>query len=282
MKFILNIIKFIIAIVLTICIMALIVVNVTSSTILSKEFILNKLEETNYYANIYTAVKSDFENYIYQSGLDEEVLENIVTAEKVEKDTKTIINNIYDGTNETIDVTEIENNLNNNIENSLDYDISITQQKAIDTFIQKITEQYKQTITNTSYENTINMILNKVNNIVEKVNQISIIAIVVSAIIILVLSFKNLITGFMFISSAIMASGLFYIIANIIINTKVKIQNITILNDAISITLREILETVLGHLTTIGIISSIVGCVLIVIFAIVKSMKNKDSEFEEQ
>ena len=282
MKFVLNIIKFIIAIILTICIMALIVVNVTSSTILSKEFILNKLDETNYYANIYTAVKSDFENYIYQSGLDEEVLENIVTAEKVEQDTKTIINNIYDGANETVDVTEIENNLNNNIENSLDHDISITQQKAIDSFVEKITEQYKQTITNTSYENSINSILNKVNDIVGKVNQISIIGIIVSVIIILVLSFKDLIAGFMFVSSAIMASGLFYILANIIINTKVKIQNITILNDAISITLREILETILGNLTMIGIILSIVGCVLIVIFAIAKSMKNKDSEIEEQ
>ena len=71
--------------------------------------------------NIYTAVESDFENYIYQSGLDENVLENIVSLEKIENDTKTIINNLYDGTSETIDVTEIENNLNNNIQNSLDY-----------------------------------------------------------------------------------------------------------------------------------------------------------------
>ena len=94
MKVVLNIIKFILALILTVCIIAFIIVNVASSTILSKEFVLQKLDETNYYANTYTAVENDFENYIYQSGLDEEVLKDIVSPEKIENDTKIIINNI--------------------------------------------------------------------------------------------------------------------------------------------------------------------------------------------
>ena len=165
MKILLNIIKFIIAIILTICVITLIIVNIASSTILNKEFILGKLDETNYYANIYTAVKSDFENYIYQSGLDESVLENIVPAEKIENDTKIIINNIYDGTNEDVDVTEIETNLRNNIENSLDYNLSATQQRTVNEFINRITQQYKDTITKTSYEDSINNMLEKARNI---------------------------------------------------------------------------------------------------------------------
>ena len=282
MKVLLNIIKFIIAIILTICVIALIIVNVASSTILNKEFILGKLDETNYYANIYTAVKSDFENYIYQSGLDESVLENIVPAEKIESDTKIIINNIYDGTNEDVDVTEIETNLRNNIENSLDYNLSATQQRTVNEFINRITQQYKDTITKTSYEDSINNMLEKARNIVDKLQKVSIIGIAVSFLIIIILSIKNLIAGLMLIGSTLISSGVFYILVNMIINAKVKIQNITILNDAISISLREIISTILKNLTTIGITLSIIGFVIIIIFAIIRSSKKEERENVEQ
>lgn len=282
MKILLNIIKFIIAIILTICVITLIIVNIASSTILNKEFILGKFDETNYYANIYTAVKSDFENYIYQSGLDESVLENIVPAEKIESDTKTIINNIYDGTNEDVDVTEIETNLRNNIENSLDYNLSATQQRTVNEFINRITQQYKDTITKTSYEDSINNMLEKARNIVDKLQKVSIIGIAVSFLIIIILSIKNLIAGLMLIGSTLISSGVFYILVNMIINAKVKIQNITILNDAISISLREIISTILKNLTTIGITLSIVGFVIIIIFAIIRSSKKEERENVEQ
>lgn len=282
MKILLNIIKFIIAIILTICVITLIIVNIASSTILNKEFILGKLDETNYYANIYTAVKSDFENYIYQSGLDESVLENIVPAEKIESDTKIIINNIYDGTNEDVDVTEIETNLRNNIENSLDYNLSATQQRTVNEFINRITQQYKDTITKTSYEDSINNMLEKARNIVDKLQKVSIIGIAVSFLIIIILSIKNLIAGLMLIGSTLISSGVFYILVNMIINAKVKIQNITILNDAISISLREIISTILKNLTTIGITLSIIGFVIIIIFAIIRSSKKEERENVEQ
>ena len=282
MKVLLNIIKFIIAIILTICVIALIIVNVVSSTILNKEFILGKLDETNYYANIYTAVKSDFENYIYQSGLDESVLENIVPAEKIENDTKIIINNIYDGTNEEVDVTEIETNLKTNIENSLDHKLSATQQRTVDEFVKRITEQYKDTITKTSYENSINNMLEKAKNIVDKLQKVSIIGIAVSVLVIIILSIKDFMAGLMLTGSALMSSGVFYILVNILINSKVKIQNITILNDAISITLRDIISTILSNLTNIGIALSIIGFIIIIVFAIIKSIKKEKSENVEQ
>ncbi len=282
MKVVLNIIKFILALILTVCIIAFIIVNVASSTILSKEFVLQKLDETNYYANTYTAVENDFENYIYQSGLDEEVLKDIVSPEKIENDTKIIINNIYDGTEEQIDITEIETNLKNNIEESLDEKLSATQEKMVDEFINKITEQYQETITNTNYENTIHDILTKGNGFIEKIKQFSLIGMIVSAILILILSFRKIITGFMFVMSSIIASGAFYIITNIVINTKVKIQNITILNDAISISLREILTSILNTLTNTGILLTVIGVIALIIFAIISSYNQGKNRKEEQ
>ena len=59
MKVLLNIIKFIIITVLVICSIAMGILNIVSSTILEKEYIISKLEETNFYEETYELVKSN-------------------------------------------------------------------------------------------------------------------------------------------------------------------------------------------------------------------------------
>ena len=97
-----NIIRYILTIILTIAIIAFLLLKLAVSTVLSEQYILAKLDETDYYNKMFEYVKSSFENYIGQSGMDEEILENIVSKEKIEKDTKIILSNIYDGMNEEI------------------------------------------------------------------------------------------------------------------------------------------------------------------------------------
>ena len=131
-----TIIKYIVTIILAIAMIAYFFISLVSSTILSEQYILSKLDETNYYNKIYEYVKSNFENYIYQSGLEETVLEDVVSKEKIRKDTGIIISNLYDGLNQKIDTQEIRDNLNKNIKETLeDQDMTVTQQNAIDTFI---------------------------------------------------------------------------------------------------------------------------------------------------
>ena len=109
-----QIIRYILSISLTLSLIVLILVSLISSTILNEKYVLGKLEETNYYKNIYENVKSNFENYIYQSGLDEEVLDNIVSEEQVKEDTKTIISHIYNGIEEKLSGETIKQKLNEN------------------------------------------------------------------------------------------------------------------------------------------------------------------------
>ena len=61
-----------------------------------------------------------------------------------------------------------------------------------------------------------------------------------------------------------------------------KIQNITILNDAVSITLREVLTSILNTLTSTGIILTIIGVILLIIFAVISSYNQKRIENIEQ
>ena len=86
---------------------------------------------------------------------------------------------------------------------------------------------------------------------------------------------KDILNGLSFIAAAVSATGLFNILVNAIVNAKVKIDTITILNDAISITLRDVIYSVLNQLTTYGYILLGVGFVVILVFNILNGIKNR-------
>ena len=275
----LNVIKAILVVGLLLCIIAFGMIQIASSTILSQSYVLNQLEEANYYANIYTEIKSDFENYIYQSGLDESVLENIITVEDVTNDTKQIISNIYNGDNKKIDVTALKERLNKNIEESLKGQrINMSTQRAIDEFVNKIADQYIETMSHTNFEKNINDIYTKVKEYVELGNKVIIVVIGMMVIAILAIQYKKIFRNFALIGISFTGSGLFYIFVNMFVNSKIKIENIVILNDAISITLRNVLTNILNTINQYGWVFFGIGIALIVIGNILNNRKAKNKE----
>ena len=138
MNTIVKIFRFVLILVLTISIISLVFINIASSTILSKDYILGKLDETYYYMDIREELESNFENYVGQSGLDEEVFHNIITEEKIKEDTGIILSNIYDGTPQEISTEELEQNLRTYIDNYLDTRLTATQQRMVDEYVKTI------------------------------------------------------------------------------------------------------------------------------------------------
>ena len=264
MKIAKNILRYIITIILSLSIICLVLVNIASSTVLNENYILDKLEKTSYYSKIYEEAKSNFENYIYQSGLDESVLENVITQEKVENDTKKVISNIFNGLEETVDTQEIKDNLNKNIEESVGK-LNITQQRAVDTLIEKICEEYTDTISHFGYEKQIFNIYQQALKYIELAQKVTLIAIGICAILLILINLRRIYKIFVFIGIALTSSGIFFIITNGIINAKVKIQTITILNDAVSYTLRDVLSSILQTINQYGIILLIAGIILVII-----------------
>jgi len=192
MKVVKNIIQYIVATILALAILLLILINIFSSSILSKDYVLSKLDEQNYYDKIYEDTKSNFENYIHQSGLDEEVLNDIVAKEKVKKDTKIIINNIYNGMDEKINTEEIKERLNENINNSLNGKISATQRKSIDTFVDTICKEYEATISHTNYEQKIHTGYKQIERYINLAKKGILIGIGVCIVLIILLTLKRI------------------------------------------------------------------------------------------
>ena len=280
MKVLTNIIRFILMVILTITIIALTIITIVSSTILDKNYIISKLEETNFYEETYKLVESNFENYIYQSGLDEIVLENICSQEKVKEDVNIILSNIYEGTSQKIDTTEIAENLNNNID-KLEIKTS-KNESAINKFVDHICEEYENTVIHTSYEDKLNNAYSKIVKIVKKVTNITTITFVIALILMTIISIKCEEKNVRNIGISLFSAGTFNIIVNKIILSKVNVNGIKIFNDAFSNSLVTIIQDVLSQVLKSGTIITILGLVFIIIYAIIQLFKKDKNKLQTE
>lgn len=277
MKVLTNIIKFILVSILTICLIAIGMITIVYSTILDKTYITSKLEETNFYQETYELVKSNFENYIYQSGLDEEVLNDICSQEKVKNDINIIISNIYSGTKGKIDTSEIAENLNANI-NKLGIKNS-QNQKAIDQFVDQICNEYTETIIHTNYETKLNSEYIKIVDKIVKLNNVVVVATIVVIILLIIMNIigamaSKLIQDF---GIALFATGAFNLTACSIVMSKVNIEGIKIFNDTFSKAVVTIITEVITRIMSLGIGTMAIAIALIVAYAMVKvNKKNKE------
>ena len=276
-----KIIQYIVATILALAILGLIIINILSSSILSKEYILGKLQNQNYYEKIYQETESNFENYIHQSGLDEDVLKDIVTKEKIEKDTRIILNNIYNGMDEKIDTKEIKKKLTENINNSLNGKISGSEQKAINTFVDTICKEYETTISHTNYEKKINEALNKINKYIDLAKKAMMVIIGVTGVILVLLSIKRIYRITSKIGVAFVIDGLILILGEKYVSSNIKVDTIMLLNNGISDVLQSILNEILGNILKTGSILLALGIVLIIVYAVIKSIRKRKREKDQ-
>lgn len=272
-----NILRYITSIFFAFCLISIILVNVAKSTILDKNYILNKIEKTGYYVKVYSYIKENFKNHIQQSGLDESILENLISQEKVENDTKLIITNVYNNVNEKISTDDIKEKLTNSIEEQTRGMLITTNQKEeINKFIDDICNEYKVGIASFEIEKEFYLVINKIEKIVDILNKISLIGLAVSIIILIYTSIHRPYKFFVFSGISLLASGAFLTFINIYINTKVNVGAITILNDAFSFTFREVLENILNEINSKGIVFFVLGFILILIPTFIHTyIKNK-------
>ena len=267
MKVLTNLLKFILIVVLAVCSIAIGIIQIVTQTVLNKNYIIQKMEETNFYSETYKLVQSNFEKYIEQSGFEENILENICTEEKVKQDINLMISNIYEGANKTIDITEISDNLNANIDKLNIRDSK--NQKAIEQFVEHICQEYTDTLVHTKYENDINKFFKEIVIKKDKIEKIVIIAMVIDVIVILIVNNKNIEKDFQSIGTAIFSSSAFELIACQIINLRVSIKGIKIFNDAFSDMIVAIIQNVISKVVSFGIATLMIAIILIIINAII-------------
>ena len=265
MKVLINLLKFILTMILTIVLISIGLITILFSTVLDKNYIMQKLEETDFYLGTYQLVESNFENYIDQSGLDENVLENICTQEKVKNDINMILSNIYNGKNQVIDTTEIETNLNANIDK---LGIKINQNEgAINQFVNHICSEYKNTLIYANYSTKITGVYQNAVSKLNNVYKIMLGVLVIDFIAIIIVNNKKILNDVQSLGTALLACGFFEVLACQIVVAKVKIQGIKVFDDAFSKTLVAIIQEVLQKISSLAVGSIIIAILVIAIYA---------------
>ena len=267
MKKVKKTVRFLIETIISTAIVGLVLVVLLDSTILNERYVLTTFEKTNYYSKIHNLVESNFKNYIQQSGLQEEILNNIVSEEKIKDDTKKIVVNLYDVFYEEVTTTEIRDNLKRNIYESLENrKLTEEEKNAIEGFIDEICNEYTATLSYVIYSKEINENFTKIMKYIKIVKKGLIILIGVLAIVTVLLNKKKFYRMVTDLAITLVSSGVILIVFYSYINLNLNIKYINILNDAISDIIRNILGYIVNSILTAGILLSITG-IISMIFA---------------
>ena len=283
MRILKFIVKIILGCILTISLIGTIFIYEAEKTILNKNFVLDKLEKNNYYNNMYSALLESFNAYIGPSGLEEEIFEGVISKENVKEDINNVIEKIYSFSDEEIiiDTNSIKERLNNNINDYLlQENLTVKDVTAIEDFEEKIIDEYTSNITYSKYLNYAKKVFAAKNiQLIETVRKLCILAIIVSILAILLINIKNMKKIPTEIVTFMLSCGIILQVTIIFTKIKTDIDNITILNTAFSITIRDIINTILNDTLKVGIAITISSVLIMIICNTVFSKNNKKQSF---
>jgi len=274
-----KIISYIIAIFMSICLIAAIILTVASNTILNCDFTLKILNKNDYYGLIDTEVKSGFEGYIKQSGFDEEILKDIYSKEKLKSDIENVIKATYSGETATIETDSLKTKLKNNIDSYLeenDITLNKNEQKNMEEYVEKLIEVYEKEVSHPVYLEGMQTIISKTTNIIEKARNILFVALAVLAVIVIIINLKDKLNSIKIICTSILTASLFILLGILLLNLRINIENIIILNTNFSLLVINIIKDIIFRFVITDAVLSIISIVIILLCNIKKMNKKSN------
>lgn len=263
-----KIISYILSFILVLLIILLCLLTIVKSTILNEEYMLSKLEEANYYERMNAEIIEQFKNYTIQSGLSDNVLENLFTQEKLEEDINNVINSIYTGTELEIDTTEIEENLKENVLAEVEAEGKVIdfEDEAMVEYIQAIETAYESQVSySTNVINSIGSTFVRIIDLAQIAQSILIVTTTIVAILLIAINIKQ-IFGLNYLAISCIASGLFILVAKIMLEQSVDLNNIMLINQATSNVIQLIINNILTQATVAGVVLLVIGLVGSIIY----------------
>lgn len=275
MKIVIKIISYIIAFILMLTILAGILIGITTKTVLSQTYVINKLEETNFYEKVQKNLLIKEKDYIEQSGLEELNIEKIFTVEQIKKDVNNLFNQMYRGKVVSLNENNIKQQLNNQLDKM---NLTTAEKKEADQIFETVINTYSTEVTYGTYSQYLNNVpkaITKINNTISEFSIVMYILPIIFIVIILIINRKQIKIVLKYIGISLLANGILLIGINIYIKTNIDISNLLILNKASSDLIIAIITDILAKLNIVGIICTIIGFVGIVIGATYKKEKHK-------
>lgn len=268
-----KVISYVLSFVLVLMLLSLCLLAIVKSTILDEKYMISKLEEANYYERMNGEIIEQFKNYTIQSGLSDEVLENLFTEDKLKQDINNVIDSIYTGKELEISTSEIRENLKENILTEVEKEGKTVdfEDEAMEEYLKAIESAYESQVSySTSTINSIGSTFEKVISLAQTAQIIVIVVTIVIAVLIIILNIKQ-IFGLNYLAISSMASGLFILIAKFLLGQSTDLKNIMLINQATSHVIQLVIEDFLAKVTIAGVVLLIIG----LIFSIIYNLLNK-------
>lgn len=280
MKIFKTILNIILSFLLIILIAMSIVINILQDKILNKDYILYKMEENQVYLQVSREVDNGFENYIYQSGLPEDIIKDLYTEDTIKNDVNSFINALYDGTEIQISDSIIRETLDKRINEYL-----VSENKTLNEQGKKNVEKFEDLIVN-EYKNNVNAygslyktgheFLDKLEQVIQNIKFIPIILIIAFIIFLIVNNLKNLLLTINYACISLLSLGILIKIGVSIIFSKINIDNILFITKALSNLLINISKEILYICSDYANLFIVIGIVGILIYAIADNVKKVD------
>ncbi len=273
---------YIINLFLIICIFILSSILIFSNTVLNKQYVAKVLEKNNYYERTYYNIQEGFKNYIMQSGLEEDVLEDLYDKQKVDNDINMVLDTIYENKDINIDTESMKKKLDDRINSVLKEKNRIPdgeEKEAIQTFENAIIETYNSGIAySQSLVKQIGNIYVKIQPMLAKAQAISIFLIVILIALIILIN-RNAKKSIETIGIAVLSVGILGIALKLLIGDRM--HHILILNTAFSESLIYLIKSIIDTFFTVGIVMSILGIIAIITSNINRCEKTRLEKHKE-
>ena len=280
-----NIFNVLMSFALIFIILSIMLFNIINDKILNKNYILSKMEETEFYLQVSREIKNGFENYIYQSVLPEDTIENIVSDEMIKKDVNGIVDYIYEGKEISLSSEDVKSNLDVKIQNYVTtQNLKLNEQgkNNITEFEKIIVNEYINNVKiSETFYNMCHSMINKVNEQISKIKNLPFIALIVVIILMILINIKELLNVINFGGISLLSTGILIKLGINLIMKKVEFDNLVIITNSLSNLIVSIIKENIYKILDFSNIYIICGIVAIIISAILKNLNvNKENIYK--
>lgn len=235
-----------------------------SKTVLNKDYLKEVLSEKNFYERTLNDINDGFVSYTMQSGLELEILDNLISLDKVTEDVNKKLDSIFEKETYKVETAFLRDELDSRINKALEENNrkpSDSEKTSIEKYEQAMEECYDSGIFYGKYVEKIHI----TTSFVDKILKYTIIAIIIDVILIV---FINLKIGVILNSfgKVLMPVGILILLIKPLLESRV--QNILIMDQKFSNCLVFLLNDIIGRCFKYGLILAIIGFCLILISSI--------------
>lgn len=281
MKIVKYIVNALISFLIIFVVFAIIATNILNNKILNKDYMLSKLEETEFYLQISREIENGFENYIYQSGLPEDTIKNLFSDEIIRNDVRSLVNHIYDGSEIVLSSEEVRNNLDAKIQEYVkNQNLNLNEQgkKNINEFENLIVKEYDNNInvSSTLYEKA-NSGIEILQKISVKIGNLPIIILIILIVILIIINIKELLLAINFLGISSLSIGILLKLGVNLIFSNVQIDDLLLISSSLSNLIINIIKEILYMISDYSNVFIVSGITAILAYAILNNIKSEKS-----